>query len=71
MWKVEFNLNKGTTNYKFLVSMQFKKSFFCQIHLQCTSMEYGTYEIYHGKAQKKINQRKNEKIMDEKLQITN
>jgi hypothetical protein len=30
-------------------------------------MEYGAYEIYHGKAQKIINQGKNEKIMDGKL----
>ncbi len=67
MWKVEFNMNKGTTNYKFPFSMQFKKCFFCQTHLQCTSMEYGAYEIYHGKAQKIINQGKNEKIMDGKL----
>ncbi len=25
---------------------------FCQIHLQLTSMEYGAYEIFHGKSQK-------------------
>jgi hypothetical protein len=29
-----------------------QKMCFCQTHLQLTSMEYGVYEICHGKAQK-------------------
>jgi len=31
---------------------RFKDFFFFQTHLQFTNMEYGAYEIFHGKTQK-------------------
>jgi hypothetical protein len=67
VWKVK-SLNKGTTNYKFSISMPIRKCIcFCQTHLQLTNMEYETYKIRHAKApKKKINPKKKHKITDQK-----